>query len=185
MSLNCLTFTQQRFPFLLHMNNSKISSDHPMDHTKNGLIFTVTFPLSILLISLILTVTSYLCTRFCLPHRNSNPPQNVADQNFVAIELGLDEATLHSFPKLLYSQYNLQKTSSAASCCSICLADYRETDVLQLLPDCGHLFHLKCVNPWLRLHPSCPLCRKSLIPAPAPAQVLVVSQTPHLGIRQE
>lgn len=188
MSLNGLIYTQQRFPSLLHMNNSKISSDHPMDHSKNGLIFAVTFPLSVLLISLILTVASDLCTRFCLPHsNNSNPPQNAADQNFVAIELGLDEATLHSFPKLFYSQYNLQKTSSATSCCSICLADYRQTDVLQLLPDCGHLFHLKCVNPWLRLHPSCPLCRKSLVPALAPVPVVspLVDQMPPLVIRQE
>jgi hypothetical protein len=144
-----------------------------MDHNKNCLIFAFGFPLSVILISQFLTIASYLCT----PNNNNNPshdhqnttsPQNT-DQNFVAIEIdgSLDEATLHSFPKLLYSQYNLKKSSSAsaASCCSICLADYRETDVLQLLLGCSHLFHLKCVNPWLRLCPSCPLCQKSLIAA--------------------
>jgi len=107
-----------------------------MDHNKNGLIFAVEFPLSIILISLFLTIASYLCTpnhnnNPSLDHQNTTSPQNT-NQNFVAVEIdgGLDEATLYSFPKLLYSQYNLKKSSSAsaASCCSICLADYKETD---------------------------------------------------------
>jgi hypothetical protein len=161
-----------------------------MDHNKNGLIFAVGFPLSVILISLFLTIASYLCTpNNNNPSHNQNSttsPQNT-DQNFVAIELdgGLDEATLHSFPKLLYSQYNLKKSSSAsvASCCSICLADYKETDMLQFLPGCGHLFHLKCVNPWLRLRPSCPLCRKSLVAAPVVSPL--VDQMPPLATRQD
>ncbi|CAH2040846.1 unnamed protein product [Thlaspi arvense] len=55
---------------------------------------------------------------------------------------------------------------STATCCSICLADYKGSDTLRLLPDCGHLFHLKCVDPWLRLHPTCPVCRTSPVPTP-------------------
>jgi hypothetical protein len=166
-----------------------------MDHNKNGLIFAVGFPLSVILISLFLTIASYLCT----PNNNNNNnpishdqntttfPQNT-DQNFFAIELdggGLDEVSLHSFPKLLYSQYNLKKSSSASAafCCSICLADYKETDMLQLLPGCGHLFHLKCVNLWLRLRPSCPLCRKLLIAAPIVPPL--VDQMPPSAIRQD
>ncbi|XP_062174641.1 RING-H2 finger protein ATL70-like [Alnus glutinosa] len=155
-----------------------------MDHNKNGLIFAVGFPLSVLLISLFLTIASYLCTP-----NNDNPShddQNI-DQNFVAIELdcGLEEATLHSFPKLLYYQFNLKKSSSdsIASCCSICLVDYKEIDVLQLLPGCGHFFHLKCVNPWLRLCPSCPLCWKSLIVAPVVSPL--VDQKPPLATQQD
>ncbi|KAK7850961.1 putative ring-h2 finger protein atl71 [Quercus suber] len=76
-------------------------------------------------------------------------------------ELGLDEATLRNYPKLIYAQAKLHKGNSTSSCCSICLADYNDTDVLRLLPDCGHLFHLKCVDSWLRLHTTCPVCRNS------------------------
>ncbi|XP_054780240.1 RING-H2 finger protein ATL70-like [Prosopis cineraria] len=52
-------------------------------------------------------------------------------------------------------------SSSCSSCCSICFMDYKETDKLRLLPNCGHLYHLHCVDSWLKLNPTCPLCRTS------------------------
>lgn len=81
-------------------------------------------------------------------------------------EQGLDEATITGYPKLLYSEAKLEKKGSTASCCSVCLADYKDTDMLRALPDCGHLFHQKCIDPWLRLHPTCPVCRTSPLPTP-------------------
>ncbi|KAJ0624340.1 putative transcription factor C2H2 family [Helianthus annuus] len=41
-----------------------------------------------------------------------------------------------------------------------CLADYKGKDLLRELPDCGHLFHVKCVDPWLRLNPTCPIVER-------------------------
>ncbi|KAH7840651.1 hypothetical protein Vadar_019789 [Vaccinium darrowii] len=73
---------------------------------------------------------------------------------------GLDEDILLDSTKLLYSEAKLQRNLGSAAC-SICLADYEETDVLRLLPECNHLFHLKCVDPWLRLKHTCPMCRNS------------------------
>ncbi|KAF3434423.1 hypothetical protein FNV43_RR25526 [Rhamnella rubrinervis] len=82
------------------------------------------------------------------------------------VRQGLDDAILDSFPKLLYAHSELQKATSTASCCSICLVDYKDTDLLRLLPECNHLFHLKCVDPWLRLKPTCPMCRNSSLQSP-------------------
>lgn len=47
-----------------------------------------------------------------------------------------------------------------------CLGDYKDDDVLRLFSDCGHLFHGGCIAPWLRLNPSCPVRRTSLVPTP-------------------
>ncbi|KAG6675065.1 putative RING-H2 finger protein ATL71 [Carya illinoinensis] len=140
----------------------------------DGFRFAIAFPLGIILL---LTLLSHLLYFFCTrlyPHashrlsrQTGRSLQNLDQQgaDFVTIEVGLDEAILHNFPKLLYSQYKLQNSSwGASSSCSICLDDYKESDVLQLLPDCGHLFHPNCIHPWLRMHPNCPLCRNTLVP---------------------
>ncbi|KAG6417127.1 hypothetical protein SASPL_119278 [Salvia splendens] len=44
-----------------------------------------------------------------------------------------------------------------ASCC-ICLAKYVNNDELRELP-CSHLFHKDCVDKWLKINASCPLCK--------------------------
>ncbi|KAJ7951837.1 E3 ubiquitin-protein ligase [Quillaja saponaria] len=41
--------------------------------------------------------------------------------------------------------------------CCICLAKYEDGDDLRELP-CCHVFHVVCVNKWLKMRPFCPLC---------------------------
>lgn len=48
-----------------------------------------------------------------------------AEQNAITINLGLDEATLDKYPKLIYAQAKLHKSKAncISSCCSICEED--------------------------------------------------------------
>ncbi|GFP85867.1 RING-H2 finger protein atl70, partial [Phtheirospermum japonicum] len=77
-----------------------------------------------------------------------------------------DEVTLVGYSKLLYSEAKVSHKDSTAACCSIYLEDYKSCDMHRGLPECGHLFHLKCIDPWLRRHPTCPVCRTSPMPTP-------------------
>ncbi|PSR96845.1 E3 ubiquitin-protein like [Actinidia chinensis var. chinensis] len=42
--------------------------------------------------------------------------------------------------------------------CCICLTKYAEKDELRELP-CFHFFHVECVDKWLKINASCPLCK--------------------------
>ncbi|KAL6974349.1 hypothetical protein U1Q18_028532 [Sarracenia purpurea var. burkii] len=42
--------------------------------------------------------------------------------------------------------------------CCICLARYSDNDELRELP-CSHFFHTECVDKWLKINASCPLCK--------------------------
>ncbi|GER26921.1 RING/U-box superfamily protein [Striga asiatica] len=131
-----------------------------------GFGYGIGVSVGILLLITTITLASYYCTRSGTssaaaaaalplhsgPRAAASPP-----------EAGIDEATLKSYPKVLYSE---ARRAHGESCCSICLADYRGADTLRVLPDCGHLFHVRCVDPWLRLHPTCPVCRTSPVPTP-------------------
>uniref|UniRef100_A0A915LGT0 RING-type domain-containing protein n=1 Tax=Meloidogyne javanica TaxID=6303 RepID=A0A915LGT0_MELJA len=42
--------------------------------------------------------------------------------------------------------------------CTICLCEFETGDELRGL-NCGHLFHMECIDPWLQQNKKCPLCR--------------------------
>ncbi|KAH1253680.1 RING-H2 finger protein ATL52 [Glycine max] len=47
--------------------------------------------------------------------------------------------------------------------CTVCLEDREE---LRTLPECMHSFHMPCIDMWLSLHSSCPICRSNATPSP-------------------
>lgn len=78
---------------------------------------------------------------------------------------GIDQATLDTYPKITFSEKQALPHPLDVSC-SICLNDYREPEVLRMLPECRHVFHVQCIDAWLRLHASCPMCRTSPLTTP-------------------
>lgn len=56
-----------------------------------------------------------------------------------------------------------QEHVSSNTQCSVCFDEFllQESEIRQL--PCNHLFHEKCIFPWLRINGTCPVCRASLI----------------------
>jgi len=46
--------------------------------------------------------------------------------------------------------------------CSICLCEYESGDDIRKMPTCDHHFHAACIDEWLLLNASCPVCRQPL-----------------------
>lgn len=48
------------------------------------------------------------------------------------------------------------------SCCPICLEDFLVGTEASSMPVCSHVFHSRCIVPWLSKKKPCPLCRSEL-----------------------
>ncbi|KAL2942154.1 putative RING-H2 finger protein ATL35 [Bienertia sinuspersici] len=78
--------------------------------------------------------------------------------------VGLDPSVLKTFPVFVYSDGN--KPNKGPLECAVCLGLFEEEETLRTLPDCGHMFHVDCIDAWLAGHCTCPLCRACLVPQP-------------------
>ncbi|KAG8070447.1 hypothetical protein GUJ93_ZPchr0006g45715 [Zizania palustris] len=48
--------------------------------------------------------------------------------------------------------------------CAVCLSMVQDGEAVRQLPACTHLFHVGCIDMWLRSHSTCPLCRATVEP---------------------
>ncbi|XP_051123431.1 RING-H2 finger protein ATL80-like [Andrographis paniculata] len=76
---------------------------------------------------------------------------------------GLKKKALKSLPKLTYGED--EKQSEKLTECAICLAEFAAGEEIRVLPQCGHGFHVVCIDTWLGSHSSCPSCRQILVVA--------------------
>ncbi|XP_059438415.1 RING-H2 finger protein ATL8-like [Corylus avellana] len=79
---------------------------------------------------------------------------------------GLKKKVLQSLPKFTYDSSESDNAKNpklgAAAECAICLGEFADGDELRVLPQCGHAFHVSCIDTWLGSHSSCPSCRQIL-----------------------
>ncbi|KAL5713753.1 RING-H2 finger protein atl80 [Ranunculus cassubicifolius] len=82
---------------------------------------------------------------------HSNPP--------ITANKGLKKKILRSLPKLTFDGESNGKLAD----CAICLTEFVGGDEIRILPQCGHGFHVTCIDTWLGSHSSCPSCRQILV----------------------
>ncbi|CAG07786.1 unnamed protein product [Tetraodon nigroviridis] len=74
---------------------------------------------------------------------------------------------LSSLKTKRYRQPKLWRDSSQpieADNCAVCLEPFHNNQCLRVLP-CLHEYHRECVDPWLLLQHTCPLCKRSIFSA--------------------
>lgn len=69
---------------------------------------------------------------------------------------GLDRPTIESYPKIVIGE------------------KYMPKETVKTIPECGHCFHAQCIDEWLPLNASCPICRTSprMLPQPRARSVV-------------
>ncbi|KAI9109736.1 hypothetical protein K1719_019366 [Acacia pycnantha] len=74
---------------------------------------------------------------------------------------GLKKKVLQSLPRFTYVNGSPNKWVVTSEC-AICLGEFADGDEIRVLPQCGHGFHIACIDTWLGSHSSCPSCRQIL-----------------------
>lgn len=82
---------------------------------------------------------------------------------------GLDESTIESYEKMVVGESRRVPGPNNNGCCWICLSEYNSKETIRLIPECKHCFHADCIDEWLRINTTCPVCRNS--PSPSPLHV--------------
>ncbi|OEL14598.1 hypothetical protein BAE44_0024383 [Dichanthelium oligosanthes] len=88
---------------------------------------------------------------------------------------GLDAAALAALPVTAYcrkasnddgstSTSTSAAAASGATECAVCLSELADGEKVRALPSCGHVFHVECVDAWLRSRTTCPVCRADVRP---------------------
>ncbi|XP_057438565.1 RING-H2 finger protein ATL16-like [Lotus japonicus] len=96
-----------------------------------------------------------------LPQQNEDPfiafsPTRMWNQ-------GLDESLIQEIPTFQFTkEQNGDQILQSVYGCVVCLTEFQEQDMLKILPNCSHAFHLDCIDIWLQSNSNCPLCRSSI-----------------------
>nr|XP_043611984.1 RING-H2 finger protein ATL51-like [Erigeron canadensis] len=101
-----------------------------------------------------------LLVRYCMRRHAARMTalRNLAGEE---IQTGVDEKTLLTIPIITYKKSD--PIIMDQSECAVCLGDVENGDMVRLLPNCKHLFHVKCIDEWFVGHTSCPVCRVPVV----------------------
>ncbi|XP_022884659.1 RING-H2 finger protein ATL80-like [Olea europaea var. sylvestris] len=115
------------------------------------------------LLCALISVVGLIAVARCAWLRRGGAEGNSRLGGQISANKGLKKKVLQSFPKFTYNSYAVD--GAALADCAICLAEYVDGDDIRMLPECGHGFHVLCIDKWLGSHSSCPSCRKILAAA--------------------
>ncbi|KAA8515997.1 hypothetical protein F0562_019176 [Nyssa sinensis] len=73
---------------------------------------------------------------------------------------GLEPVVVDAIPTMKFNREAFSSMEDAQ--CTICLGEYQEKEVLRIMPQCSHNFHLSCIDVWLMKQSTCPVCRLPL-----------------------
>ena len=131
--------------------------------------------LAAICVAVVVAVAHFLrtCSRDATPVPSTPTPPGTAEEAAAGdVELGaagMDEAAIRALPRVVVQGAGAGGGDAAS--CAVCLGEYDRGDVLRVLPGCEHSFHRPCVDQWLRLRTSCPVCRTPPAPtAPSTGQ---------------
>lgn len=133
-----------------------ITSSIQRKGTKNYLPILVISIGAIITTSVALSLLHIMFVKYC--KRRHERAQTLSIEPSTTI--GLHTRLLTTIPILFYSSktrdmYRINQGDQ----CVICLGLLTKGDLIRCLPNCGHVFHVPCIDHWFHAHVNCPICR--------------------------
>ncbi|XP_026424753.1 RING-H2 finger protein ATL20-like [Papaver somniferum] len=110
-------------------------------------------------------IASYLCyiilrSKGFFSGRGTEASSWSSSTELVAIATSLDGSAVKSLPTIVVGESG-RLPDPDNNICSICLSEYQPKETLKTMPACNHCFHVDCIDVWLLLNSTCPICRIS------------------------
>ncbi|KAI3721726.1 hypothetical protein L2E82_32744 [Cichorium intybus] len=149
--------------------DSYTSDDDTGKLIQGSVVYVLGVSCTLILLIIIIYYVSYKGKR----STGSRSPPDDEDHQLRRVSGGVGDDVLITLPVFAYSEDTIPHkgdtaTDATGSGCSVCLVDYKPANIIRLLPKCGHLFHRKCIDTWLKVHATCPVCRNSPLPVHVP-----------------
>ncbi|NXW68236.1 RN215 protein, partial [Hirundo rustica] len=110
----------------------------------------------------ILLISLLLCTGVMVQAQRQSR-QDLSERD---AELDLKQHIRRRLLALKTRRYHPRKPPRSRACeidsCAVCLDQFHRSQWLRVLP-CSHEFHRDCVDPWLLLQQTCPLCKRNIL----------------------
>ncbi|PIA56692.1 hypothetical protein AQUCO_00700806v1 [Aquilegia coerulea] len=120
------------------------------------------FAFLLLCLGMITVFTVYVFLLWCTSSSSSIHQENGSSDVKKPVKNGLSDSELKKLPCSVACREIKEKE------CVVCLEDIEVGQLLRLLPDCHHGFHLECADAWLSKNSACPICRHKLYFPPEP-----------------
>ncbi len=108
-------------------------------------------------------LTCYRCNQAGVDTHRHQPNTQLSTSivpQHAAFIMGLDGPIIESYPKTLLGE-SQRLPNPNDNTCSICLSEYQPKETLRTIPECNRYFHANCIDEWLKLNATCPICRNS------------------------
>ncbi|KAL2332737.1 hypothetical protein Fmac_013950 [Flemingia macrophylla] len=128
---------------------------YPGTRNKLIVIMVVAYTGTLFLIFLNIHISSWL------NYRNSVVVPAIVGCQMVTLSRKIvEKCPIFVYAKLL-EMMNLVNNMTTEEC-AVCLEEFEDNDTVRMLPQCKHFFHWHCINSWLPLSLTCPICRHDL-----------------------
>nr|XP_018623515.1 RING-H2 finger protein ATL52-like [Nicotiana tomentosiformis] len=112
--------------------------------------------------ALALVIYHFILTKYCLRRSIPQIIDTVLRPNSEThnLAMGVDQKILEKIPILAYSSIlknDLFRVDQNE--CSVCLGELEDEEMVRLLTNCRHAFHVPCIDKWFVAHANCPVCR--------------------------